>query len=122
MSMKTESRERYPVLSLAYAQLLPRLKLIANEHGYALAIHGSMTTDMDIILVPWTDEAASANVVVEALRVEVQGQGGKHFPNPEAKPHGRMAWSFYFDDFSARQSSGPYLDISVMPKVRARNR
>ena len=35
---------------------------VAREMGYALALHGSMNRDMDLIAVPW---------VVGALRVHV---------------------------------------------------
>src|SRR6185437_488762 len=34
---------------------------------------------------------------------------------PEKKPHGRLAWSFYFD--ATGENRGPYLDVSVVPRI-----
>ena len=50
-----------------YACLYHGLCDTARKHGYALAIHGSVVTDLDLIAVPWTDAAASPEVLHEAL-------------------------------------------------------
>ena len=36
-----------------YERMLPRLELLAWQFGYALARHGSMTRDCDLVAVPW---------------------------------------------------------------------
>jgi hypothetical protein len=108
---------------MAYAHLLRSLTGIANEHGYCLALHGSMATDMDILLCPWTEDATDAATVVEAIfnavggHIQATGEdvfnGNMHFT---PKPHGRMAYAMYFDKATAKRQRGPYLDISVMPR------
>ncbi len=116
--MNQEHRRRHPRCTMAYAHLLRGLTGIANEHGYALAVHGSMSTDMDIILCPWTDEATEAKMVVEAVRQHVGGIPPKNLSsNPTGKPWHRLCWAFYFDMECAMKEDGPYLDISVMPKT-----
>jgi hypothetical protein len=35
------------------AALYPELSEIARSHGYALAVHGSLARDFDLICVPW---------------------------------------------------------------------
>jgi hypothetical protein len=40
---------------------------IARENGYALAIHGSVTTDLDLIAVPWTETACDAETLMQAM-------------------------------------------------------
>lgn len=38
-----------------YAALYPSLAEIARTHGWALAVHGTLGRDMDLICVPWTE-------------------------------------------------------------------
>lgn len=38
------------------AGLYPKLADIFRSHGYALAVHGSVGTDFDLIAVPWVKE------------------------------------------------------------------
>lgn len=52
-----------PFFACLYAALCDT----AREHGYALAIHGTVTTDLDLIAVPWTPEAVSSGALMEAL-------------------------------------------------------
>lgn len=124
-AIKKLQRNRWPALAPFYANLIPRLVQIGREHGYAMAIHGSMTTDLDIVAIPWIDEAAKAEDLIEAVRVAVDGhipdtndpvikeQFAEHFKNPADRPHGRKAWSMYLHP----EHIGPYLDISVMPRT-----
>jgi hypothetical protein len=116
------SRRQNPRCAMAYALLLRSLTGIANEHGYSLSLHGSMATDMDILLCPWTEDAAEAATVVEAIVLAVGGYlPGESDPfngnlDFTPKPHGRLAYAVYFDRASAKRQRGPYLDISVMPR------
>lgn len=105
--------------ALCFAVSLPLLQAVARNHGYALAVHGSMATDLDLVAVPWVDDADDAEVLVEALRVAVNGwirndpNAYEHDyvnRNPEPKPHGRRAWSIYIGEGAI------YLDVSVMPR------
>lgn len=113
-------RLRQPARAACYTMLYPSLVRVAREHGYALALHGSMATDMDLIAVPWTDEATDAETLIEALRASVQGvirysqeeQAGD--PVPRHRPHGRLCWPIFLDEHGS-----PYLDVSVMPRIAA---
>lgn len=107
-----------------YAALLPDLVRAAREVGYALAPHGSFARDLDLIAVPWTEDAGSAEQLVMRL-MSVSGatlrEGGRKSEDgtewvtvpgdaPKAKPHGRLAWSLHLG------LSNFYLDVSVMPR------
>jgi hypothetical protein len=54
-----------------YAAIYPRLREVAREHGYALALHGSLTKDLDLLAVPWVvdadDEATLVRAIVERV-------------------------------------------------------
>lgn len=101
--MEEDGKKPVPIGCLAF---VPRVVYVAKEHGYALALHGSMIRDFDFIAVPWTEEASSSEVVVEAIRTAC---GGIIRDEPIVKkPHGRRGWIIHL-------CGGPYIDLSVMP-------
>lgn len=105
-----------------YVSMIPVFTEAAREVGYALAVHGSMGRDLDMIAVPWTEDAVCAEQLVMRL-LAAGGFCGAHLPHrqeqkdpaqgngdaPGIKPHGRLAWSIHF-------GNGYYLDVSVMPR------
>lgn len=106
-----------------YAVLYPPLVEIARRHGYALAVHGSMSRDFDLVAVPWEADAGEPLPMIDEMKAAVQGV----YAHPEvdhllkdghrtSKPHGRSAWSIHL---TTKGADGPYLDISVMPRVLA---
>lgn len=54
-----------------YACLLGGLRKIAISKGYALAVHGTCASDMDLIAVRWADECASPDNLAEAFYNEL---------------------------------------------------
>lgn len=111
MSEPNETRAAKP--AVAYLMIYPALRDEALKHGYALAVHGSLGRDMDLIAVPWTEDASDGETLVKAL-CDVAGlyvrPPFEAHPEPSPKPHGRMAWTLI--------PGGPlFIDLSVMPKV-----
>lgn len=100
-----------PTLAPAYASYYPVLCEVARELGYCLAVHGTMARDLDLVAVPWTDGAATAEELVEAVwkRVAWMSTKDKVVDGPEAKPHGRRAWCI-------PMMGGAYVDLSVTPR------
>ena len=88
-------------------QMLRRRSL---ELGYALAVHGSLARDLDLIAVPWTNDAVPDTELIEHLRSYTAAFISQSDKCPELKPHGRKAWSLHLI------GTGTYIDISVMPK------
>lgn len=99
-----------------YATLYPELVKAAREHGYALAIHGTLARDLDLIAVPWVEEASSAEELIEALLQTCGGwmhdEAMRRVHDQSHKPHGRRAWSIHLG------FEGTYVDVSVMPTTR----
>ena len=107
--------------------LLPALREVARRNGYALAVHGSLERDIDLLAAPWRDGATAAEDLIKdlygackAVVGHATGPGGwtetekfdppaGSLPNPDRKPYGRLAWSILL-------GGGPYLDISIMPR------
>ncbi len=103
-----------------YAALYPDLVTAARTHGYALAIHGSLTRDFDLIAVPWTQEASEGLELIKSLQEVVgccyrRSSIDEFFTDadPRSRPHLRRGYVIHLTDDGAK---GPYLDISVMPR------
>jgi len=102
-----------PSRAPAYATLYPGLCHIAREHGYTLAIHGSLIDDLDLIAIPWIDEAVDSDTLLEAIRHHCElcfdySTPAEHW-KPEVKPHGRTAWKLFLD-------FGASVDLSIMQR------
>jgi hypothetical protein len=120
MKVPPEYQNPEAVAPPCYAVLYPHLSAIANRHGYALAVHGSMRRDFDLVAVPWTEEAGEPLPMIQEMKAAVEGVYSHHevdhlikTGNPTEKPHGRVAWSIHLTN---KGMHGPYLDISVMPR------
>jgi hypothetical protein len=109
-----------PARAAAYAALYPMLVAIARRHGYALAIHGTVTRDFDLVAIPWIEEASSAKTLIMAIKkatgTVIHHEDHDHiviknFKGTE-KPHGRLAYSLHLTNHGMYAG---YLDISVMP-------
>jgi len=117
------------VIAPYYAVLYSKLDRVVQRFGWAATVHGSLTRDLDIVIIPWTEDAEHEDKVVDAIRLFVEGAyitrlrkkqnersgvktrtGLDHYSVTE-KPHGRRAISIYLGP------SGYYLDISIMPRV-----
>jgi hypothetical protein len=91
------------------AGLYPKLADIFRRHGYALAVHGSVGTDFDLIAVPWTEEAADHEPII----AEVEKLCAAKFARlgSEKRPHGRVTYKL------AMSFGDCALDISFTPRV-----
>lgn len=98
-----------PCYAAVYAAALyPELVTIGREHGYALAVHGSLRRDFDLVAVPWTDEACEPQTLIDAITstfaIDVLRE-------PADKPHGRRAWSIVIGHGHCA------IDLSFMPRL-----
>lgn len=95
-----------------YTWMLPKIVALGFEHGYAVAVHGSMRRDLDLVAVPWIQDAKPAADLVAAIcerfDAHCRNADGAKSMEPTAKPHGRLAWSIHF-------GGGPYIDLSIVP-------
>ena len=101
----------------AYANTIGPLRSVAREHGYALAVHGSIKRDIDLVAIPWTKDACGPAHLAGKLRREVErivgfAIYGNDGPWPRKKPHGRRCWTIHFN--------GTYIDLSIMPRSKTR--
>lgn len=97
-----------------YERLLPEIRRVAWDFGYAAGVHGTMRRDLDLIACPWIATAAAPRVFVEALardlRVPAERPWIIYGDIHEARAHGRQQWVIHLTD---EFGGGPYLDISI---------
>lgn len=109
----TDGADPEMVKALARRIIRP-LRERAKVLGYAIAVHGSLERDIDLVAVPWTDQARSADGLANSLKQVL----GKLYPiglevgpsdDPlKMKPHGRLCWSWWIRPWT-------YIDLSVFP-------
>lgn len=74
-----KAANRAPVYA---ACVYPQLAEIVRAHGYALAVHGSLARDFDMIAIPWADTVSPHSEVVNEI---LQVFAVKVIGNPERK-------------------------------------
>lgn len=89
--MKTHEQIKPNYAPVYCAAMYPQLCEIFQRHGYALAVHGSLSRDFDLIAVPWTDNVSD---VVAVLAEVVSTFAVRIIGDEEIKPHGRIAFTF----------------------------
>jgi hypothetical protein len=82
-----------------------------RAHGYALAVHGSVGNDFDLVAVPWVDEAGDPADVIKEITSKYAFDKIPDQDKPAPKPHSRLAWKLHmsFGDCA--------LDISFTPRT-----
>lgn len=98
-----------------YTSLIPQIRAIAKECGYAIAIHGSLRRDMDIMAMPWIKEAKAPETLAINIMKSILGHSYmreyfKRHKYDAKKPHGRM-------NFCIPCERNGWIDMSVMPRI-----
>lgn len=100
------------------AELLPTvldaIRHAARARGYAVAVHGSLARDIDLIAVPWVDQVDPPDDLAKAIEGAVAGVLGSCaiLPANEGatpKPHGRQCVTFVLPQTHV------FIDLSIMP-------
>lgn len=91
-----------------YCALYPQLAGIARKHGYALAVHGTLGRDMDLICIPWIDQPSEPEVVVSQITSTF---AIKTVGDPDTTLHGRERWTISIGFGEC------FIDLSFMPRA-----
>lgn len=93
------------------AGIYPKIAEVFRSHGYALAVHGSVANDFDLIAVPWVDEAGAPEDVVKEVLSKFAFEKIPDQIKPSSKPHGRIAYKLFFSFGDCA------MDISFTPRT-----
>ena len=72
------------------AAMYPGLAAIFHQHGYALAVHGSLARDLDLIAIPWAEVVSEPADVLTDVTTEY---AVRLIGEPTQKNHGRVAYT-----------------------------
>lgn len=91
--------------------ILPAVREVARFNGYAVAVHGSLKRDIDLVAIAWTDQAVPAGDLVHAVRGAIAAILGNCIMLGEIKPkpHGRVACTLVHPGFAGE------IDLSIVP-------
>lgn len=92
-----------------YAAMWEDIRQCAMDCGWAVALHGSLASDMDIMAMPWTERAVPFTRLVNKIMDLFEGNELAHLYTItyNEKPFGRIVATIpIWGDF--------YLDISTM--------
>jgi hypothetical protein len=99
------------MLPAFYALYYNSMQEIANKNGYALAIHGSMNRDLDLIAIPWVEDCIGEKELIDLFRKECNVIIGNNYVE---KPFYRHGYTFtLYEDY--------YIDLSIIPKLKQFN-
>ena len=95
--------------SPVYCALYPQLAEISRFHGYAMAVHGSMARDFDVVCVPWVEQPSEPQAVVDEIvkTFDIREVGGP----PTLKLHNRLVYTLSIGFGEC------FMDLSFMPVV-----
>jgi len=101
----------YGIVDPDYARVFTMARVLAWQEGYALAMHGSFTRDLDLIAVPWTERACEPAHLVRRV-ADATGLGFQR-EAPHEHPHGRLVWTLLSPAFADPR----FVDFGVMPRT-----
>lgn len=95
-----------------YASMWSDFREAALDCGWALGLHGSLSSDMDIMAMPWVEDAKPVEDMINSLeRCLTKPDKKLWVPTAKTKdkPNGRVVYTVHiFSDF--------YLDINIIER------
>lgn len=89
-----------------YAKRFYKMKKVARLHGYALTVHGSMRRDLDIVAVPWVEDASDSEILLKDLVIAAEGV--LQVEPCTTKPHGIKSYNILI-------MGHLYIDLNIIP-------
>jgi len=101
-------------------KVIDDIRAICREHGYGVAVHGSLREerDIDLLAAPWVKDAHAPRTLMRAInKLPYLWRVVGHDKDPP-KPHGRLGWVWIIKHRAKGCPS--YVDLSVMPRAGKR--
>jgi len=84
------------------------LRRIAAESGWAIAVHGSLVNDLDLMAMPWVENHISADELAQRFADSMPESWRRPYvkSKPGDKPNGRIVYTIFMND--------TYIDMNVI--------
>ena len=97
-----------------FASMYEDIRYVAIHCGWAVALHGSLCSDMDIMVMPWTEEAIKFEELVDKISKLFDGNSltENYTITYDEKPHNRVVatipiWADFYLDISTIDTRKP---------------
>lgn len=109
--MKDRHEIKNDTRAVFFAVMFAQFREKALDLGYTLALHGTMANDMDLLAVPWVEDAKSPEELVSAMIDCLGGTiwGEYVFKECAVRPHGRIVYTLPI-------MGDIYIDLSIMKR------
>jgi hypothetical protein len=94
-----------------YASIYAELAELCRSHGYALAVHGSLARDFDLVCIPWADHVSEPPAVVTAITNKFALRLLDLPHRPAIKPWSREVYTLIFTWGETA------IDLSFTPRI-----
>lgn len=101
----------FGIIDPDYARIFTQARIIAWSHGFSCCAQGSFTRDLDLLLVPWEDNASKDIDHLVAYIADVCGL--KINGVPSIRGHGRKSWTLLLPGFTEVR----WVDVSAFPAI-----
>lgn len=106
-----EPKDIHPNYGAVYcAALYPHMAGFFQKHGYALAVHGSLAKDFDLVAIPWAKEVTDPRTLVSEL---VKDVALRQVGSCDTKEHGRLVFTLSCGFGTC------YVDLSFWPMLQS---
>lgn len=109
---RIDDNPAYGIIDPDYARVFTKARCLAWQEGYALMMHGSFTRDLDLICVPWEENAREPESLIarimDSCDLKMVGK------EPTLKPHNRLVWTLMFKEFGDPR----FIDIGIIKPTK----
>lgn len=90
----------------------PEFQKIAAECGWAIAVHGSVVHDLDLMAMPWVENHTTADELAQQLTDSMPWSCRRPYQKskPGDKPNGRIVYTIFMGQ--------TYIDMNVIEKEK----
>lgn len=101
----------FGIIDPVYASFYTVARLVCWSYGYSLCLHGSFTLDLDVLAVPWIDNAVTPEKLIH--QIEYRTEWSPVRPNASMHSHGRMVFTLSSKEFNCPR----FVDFGIMPRL-----
>ena len=99
-----------------YLKIIPVIRQVARDLGYAIGVHGTLSKDLDLIAVPWTVGQSNHLDLLESIQMVIAGYKGLDHKREKTDdpyiaqdmPHGRRSYIIWIGVHA-------HIDIAITP-------
>ena len=86
--------------------MFPRIREVAEHHGWAIGVHGSVVHDLDLMAMPWVEWHSPADMLAKEIARVVDDLKREPIKTENEKPCNRVVYTI--------PAGASYIDLNVL--------